>query len=473
MRFRESNISRKSVPSRNMGRLFGACGVAILVLLMLCLSDATFAQGRGGPPGGGDHGGGDRGGGPPSSRGGPPSSGGGSGSDRMTEMLRSADTNHDGQIEISEVPEYRRGMVQGMLQRMGMDTSRPVPIDQIRQRMSGGGPPQPQSGGPPPSPRSSGPTPTQPATDPLVPGFGIAQETATVHPFGARAEEASVSSYYGSGSSESDDRTTRYAREAIQRYDRNRNGVIDRDETEGMRSDPREIDRNHDGRITMEEMVHRVQQYQGGRDRGDDGDRDDNNEEERYSGVRYRTFRTIDAFIPEGTPEWFIRLDKNRDANIPMAEYSTEWTDKLALDFEWWDVNKDGIITPQECIEATKENEEDERGFSHPDPPPLEGEEAGGEEPPQEGEQPQGEQPQGEQPQGEQPQPEQPQGEQPPVVVQQGEGTGAMTVQIHAAPSGERPPGPSRYEGSREGPPRGDGGGDYGRGRGDGGGGRR
>jgi Ca2+-binding EF-hand superfamily protein len=395
----------------------------------------------------------------------------------MIDMLRSTDTNRDGRIEISEVPEYRQGMVRGIFQRYGIDASQPVSFDQIRQKMSGGGQP---GGGPPPQPQSSR-TQASTVTDPLVLGFGVAQEARAVHPFGARVEDPSVASYYGGGASETDDRTMQYARGAIQRYDRNHNGVIDRDETEGMRSDPREIDRNHDGRITLDEMVHRVQQYQGGRGGDNNGDRGGDNEEERYAGVRYQPFRTIDAIIPEGTPEWFIRLDKNRDGNVSMLEYSTAWTDALALEFEWWDVNQDGVITPEECIEATKENEEREDRFEHPDPPPLEGEEEG------RGEQEEsrddvassGEGESEREDSGSAPAP--PEFEQPRVVVvhqdggqegaitvtrQEGQGSGAMTVQMHAVPNGGRPPEPSRDEGSREGYSRGDGGGDSGRGRG-------
>ena len=35
-----------------------------------------------------------------------------------------------------------------------------------------------------------------------------------------------------------------------------------------------------------------------------------------------------------------------------MAEFSTTWTDGVVADYEKFDINQDGVITPKECLKA-------------------------------------------------------------------------------------------------------------------------
>ena len=37
-----------------------------------------------------------------------------------------------------------------------------------------------------------------------------------------------------------------------------------------------------------------------------------------------------------------------------MAEFSSVWNDEIAAEFAKYDLNNDGVITPAECLEATK-----------------------------------------------------------------------------------------------------------------------
>lgn len=55
-----------------------------------------------------------------------------------------------------------------------------------------------------------------------------------------------------------------------------------------------------------------------------------------------------------GLPGWFARLDANGDGQVSMAEYSASWNEQTAADFVQFDLNQDGIVTPEECARATE-----------------------------------------------------------------------------------------------------------------------
>jgi len=44
-----------------------------------------------------------------------------------------------------------------------------------------------------------------------------------------------------------------------------------------------------------------------------------------------------------------------------MAEYMTELSDSKASDFAKYDVNGDGVITPQECLEVDGKSKKKDR----------------------------------------------------------------------------------------------------------------
>jgi Ca2+-binding EF-hand superfamily protein len=53
-------------------------------------------------------------------------------------------------------------------------------------------------------------------------------------------------------------------------------------------------------------------------------------------------------------PSWFGTIDMNVDGQIAMAEYSTSWSDSVAREFNRFDLNGDGFITPKECLKASQ-----------------------------------------------------------------------------------------------------------------------
>ena len=163
------------------------------------------------------------------------------------------------------------------------------------------------------------------------------------------------------------------------RADKNQSGVLEKDEWGGIRGGGAEdADKNKDQKITKEEfsawMSNRMSQGGGwgGRGRGgSSGDRGDRGSRSRSRGSRsessserrsntassapgsYRGMDTDERLSKfEDLPEWFGELDANRDGQVMMAEYYASWSEKKASDFQQFDLNDDGIVTPKEAIAA-------------------------------------------------------------------------------------------------------------------------
>lgn len=252
-----------------------------------------------------------------------------------------------------------------------------------------------------PAPSSSEST-TKPANPPLVPGFGVETKFTPPPGFGTPApsakEDSSRRSYSGSsrsGSSSSGSRggssgggdnreaaakVRRYAEGLLKQYDENKNGVLEKDEWKKMRGDPEKADRNDDDMITLDELADRLANY--GSDGGsssssssnssgrDDRDRDRGSSDrggERYGGDRSRSrsdrdtaasdkksyrYLTPTERLPKGLPTWFTRNDADADGQVTMAEYSTSYNETTVAEFNKYDLDSDGIITPGECLEA-------------------------------------------------------------------------------------------------------------------------
>ena len=59
--------------------------------------------------------------------------------------------------------------------------------------------------------------------------------------------------------------------------------------------------------------------------------------------------------LPDGLPEWYRSRDKNLDAQVRMSEFSTgQWTEKTLSEYYQFDLNRDGVITPAECLAAVE-----------------------------------------------------------------------------------------------------------------------
>ncbi len=315
-----------------------------------------------------------------------------------SDFLSRFDRNNNKMIDPGEV----EGRFGDFLKRMAennprIDFSRPVPIDRLTQefqrmreeRMKGGGGPPGGGfggrGGPPgggPMGRGGpGGGPTSGRRDrgqsssnqqnsayasrtievePLVPAFGVDMEITPPSGFGAEADLFTV---------EITDQDRREAERAFGYYDRNKDRKIDAEEMKRSRygSDLPLFDRNRDGLITLNEMEYRYAQRRvnneggsgtasSGKDPRKPSDKDKTPEarwRERRDDDRksYRVQAPIEG-TQEGLPPWFPRDDADGDGQVAMAEFSVSWTDSVMSDFSQFDLNQDGMITPQECLKA-------------------------------------------------------------------------------------------------------------------------
>lgn len=331
--------------------------------------------------------------------------------DIAEQFLRRFDTNGDGRIEPGEVQGSRRQLFSRMAERAGLDASQTVSIEEFRAALlkkynapasasEGAGSAGADSAGA----RSSAPASTasggfspgstaKPADDsgPKVPGFGVSQEMPKVPGFGSPESADQPGSGGGSsgrtwtsagGSSTSDSGTDRsraeykyrrYAKSLVAQYDKNKDGVLDKEEAGQMHAFKDlagSADTDKNGVISEDEVVARLMQYSKNRDSsGDSGSGSDDGDHggrrgpggppssrfghsESAGSPSSHRFLTPTERLPKGLPDWFARKDADGDGQVTMAEYSSLWSDATARDFRKYDLNDDGVITPQECLEV-------------------------------------------------------------------------------------------------------------------------
>ncbi len=163
----------------------------------------------------------------------------------------------------------------------------------------------------------------------------------------------------------------------FQRYDSNRSGALEREEWSSFRSDPSGYDTNKDGKITRDEFAAGMAgRLGGGRGRGSGGDEQGGWFARREGGPggegggeapaapgktatpssgrkSYRMATPAERLAAiEDLPEWFSRSDSDGDGQVRMSEYASSWSDDVVADFNQFDLNGDGIITPKECMQA-------------------------------------------------------------------------------------------------------------------------
>jgi Ca2+-binding EF-hand superfamily protein len=176
------------------------------------------------------------------------------------------------------------------------------------------------------------------------------------------------------GNSSEDENRNRWAEMLFGRFDRDGNNVLEGDELSEFRGSER-FDANQDGKITRDEIGQAMSNMRGRGGGGPGGEqggrsnffarREDGGERQEGDGggaapsasgrKSYRRTTAADRLADlEGLPEWFARSDADQDGQIRMAEYGSSWSDELVADFMQFDLNGDGIITPQECLDASE-----------------------------------------------------------------------------------------------------------------------
>ncbi len=325
---------------------------------------------------------------------------------RRTEFfLAELDANRNGVLEADECTGRRQFFVERMLQRAGLPVQYPVAMDRVREGLQrsytnaaqagaqggappgspfpGGGPPGgPWGGGPPGGPWGGGPPGAPPATPgsggppasaaPLLPGFGVPSAAPAVPGFGpvtaptTGAVGAPEPVGGGSSSGHSDDQRYRdYAKQLFGQYDKNRNGVLERDEYHEMSNNPKAADKNGDGVISFDELFGWLVEMSksgshsgssGGDNRGRERERErdrSKKEEPKQPVYRVPVPSPVDR-LPSGLPEWFLKKDVDRDGQVSMAEFSQDWSESKLTEYFKYDVNGDGFILPAEVLRVEK-----------------------------------------------------------------------------------------------------------------------
>lgn len=107
------------------------------------------------------------------------------------------------------------------------------------------------------------------------------------------------------------------------RFDANRNGKLETEEAVQMGIPIGKVDENGDGELTRDELFVLVSEMQ--EEAGD---------------------------VTEGLPGWFFELDADRDGQVAMHEFSSEWSLAKREEFRSLDINGDGILTDSEILQS-------------------------------------------------------------------------------------------------------------------------
>ncbi len=387
-------------------RLVAACGLVLVIVGTGLAQPPGFGGGFGGGfgRGGGDRGGGDRGGGPGGFLSRMDSNGNGfidpeEAQGPASFFLRRL-TENNPSLDLSRpIP----------LDRLNQEFAA------MRERFGGGGGP-PGGGPPnQPSSNGSGSSSSSKPVELLVPGFDGADGAPLVPGFGTESQEAIFSitvtdddrreaerrfRYYDRNSDgvidEEEISRSRYANE-LDQYDKNNDNKLTVNEL-ALRYAKRRIDAAEDSNQSSSSSSNRSSpsssgsqssgpradwrsRFGGGsfgnsggerggfsfgggndRDRGSDrgSDRGGDRSSSSSSASRsqspapkpYRSTTTADRLAKLKLDNWFMEKDKNQDGQVAMAEFGSNWTESLVAEFRVYDLNNDGVITPDECLRA-------------------------------------------------------------------------------------------------------------------------
>ncbi len=153
----------------------------------------------------------------------------------------------------------------------------------------------------------------------------------------------------------STDRLQRYAQNLVRQYDKNKDGKLDKGELGAMRRPPVGADINQDGYVTIDEYVESLSKQSSSRSSStssppEPGNPKIVNVENAAPPDRGARGQSRSPRRPSSTaaPASFDGLDANKDGQVQMSEFSSDWDDAKVEEFEAKDVNGDGLITPEE-----------------------------------------------------------------------------------------------------------------------------
>ena len=160
----------------------------------------------------------------------------------------------------------------------------------------------------------------------------------------------------------------------MRRYDRNRDQVLDGDELKEGRwaGSPMQFDIYRDGRRSLHELALRYAQrrasFPPGSMKSDSKDANAIRKREKERELKekdkpslfekrssYRISGNDGVVRSAALPDWFIKLDVNRDNQVSMNETGWKWNEDTLTCFFLFDINRDGFITSKECMTGIKD----------------------------------------------------------------------------------------------------------------------
>lgn len=112
------------------------------------------------------------------------------------------------------------------------------------------------------------------------------------------------------------------AESIVERYDFDRNNLLDPNEMTSVGFSIAQLDLNRDGRADRDELAKFLAEESA----------------------------TRAAQSQEFIPTWFFEKDRDRDGQVAMAEFSDDWSPEKIAEFDSFDLNHDGIITSNEIL---------------------------------------------------------------------------------------------------------------------------
>ena len=198
-------------------------------------------------------------------------------------------------------------------------------------------------------------------------GIPIKGETASSTPSAPSSSYGPPSGSSVSSSSGAGEQVKKYAEGLLKQHDKNKDGMLQRDEWKEMKTEHQGADSNSDGTITLAELTTRISAYSSGgagssplssssSPSGFGGGKSFRGGGDKTASATKKSYRflTPTERLPKGMPDWFIKSDADGDGQIMMAEYASSFTDTIAAEFAKLDLDGDGIITPNECMAGEK-----------------------------------------------------------------------------------------------------------------------
>ncbi len=183
---------------------------------------------------------------------------------------------------------------------------------------------------------------------------------ATPAPSTPAAAPAASSTSFGTQSDA--DRNRKWASDIVAKYDKDGNKILEGDELATLKQSTLAADKDGDGKITIDELVRLSTSKSAGTPSNPTPTAAARPAIAEKANAKPTADDTADRVIvnksrksyrfkstKERQQSWrFASKDANGDGQVSMSEYTSIWNDRTAAEFQRYDKDNDGMITPEE-----------------------------------------------------------------------------------------------------------------------------